>query len=255
MAFQILKCENCGAQIERDEDRDFYCPYCGFKYVKKDEIHNTNITNNQSLIKFFIGDTAKEEIDNDKVNGYLLRMYDAMELGNYSEARELCNQIIIKDPYNKIAMTIKGFLTNILKQENGRYRKVEFNDVATFVEYLVDDNTINDHIEIFDLAKRLLETTETMPDQSVLDICKQLRQDVVGLNNDYTQDFLNTLTEFEKGIQKGIEKIETHERELEYYKDCLDIEIRKFKRTKIFYWAEMGVFFLILIIMILSHLK
>lgn len=88
MGLKVLKCENCGAMIERNNNNELFCPNCGYKYTEKEDVNNTYITNNQNITKVFYGNSSKIELDNEKIRGYILRLYDAMELGSYSEARD-----------------------------------------------------------------------------------------------------------------------------------------------------------------------
>lgn len=253
MGLKVLKCENCGAMIERNDNNELFCPNCGYKYTEKEDVNNTYITNNQNITKVFYGNSSKIELDNEKIRGYILRIYDAMELGCYSEVRDYCNSILSKDPYNKIAITVKSFLINILKKENGRYRHIEIKDVFTFVFYLCDRQDINDYIEIFDLAKRLLETTDAVPDKSIIDLCNETRKRVENLNNEYTKEFLDTLTEFQNGISKMLEKIDRDNAELNLYQGILLKETKKFNDLRTGFWLLVFVLSFILIILLNSN--
>lgn len=126
-------------------------------------------------------------------------------------------------------------------------------DVFTFVFYLCDRQDINDYIEIFDLAKRLLETTEAVPDKSIIDLCNETRKRVENLNNEYTKEFLDTLTEFQNGISKMLEKIDRDNAELNLYQGILLKETKKLNDLRAGFWLLVFVFSFILIILLNSN--
>lgn len=78
MKVKVLKCPECGANIEFEEDRNFcFCSYCGCKIViddenKKNVTKNINITKNINKTNRYINETdvirAKSEIDKDRQN-------------------------------------------------------------------------------------------------------------------------------------------------------------------------------------------
>lgn len=253
MALKVLKCENCGAKIEQTTDSEIlFCSHCGAKFSDKNDTYNTFVTNNQNITKVFMGNSAHEENNQEKINGYIQRLYDAMEQGNFSEAKDYCVTILNKDPYNEMAVTVKGFLLNVMKQSNGRYKKLEFEDVYLFVEYITKKQNINDFIEIFDLAKVLLESVATNPSQHVLDLCKEMREKTEALNNDRTANFLTTLSEFQKGIENCLKKEKELNDELEYYRNDLRNARKKLARTKnLFYWVAILPFVILVIIFLI----
>ena len=124
MSIQQTKCNNCGANLEKQEDNRFYCPHCKASYVITDEVNNTYITNNENIVKNFYGDVAvKEELDKGKIDNYFFRAYDYYFSGDFSNAKEYVMKVLTKQPDNIEANILNNVLSRV-KGTNGRYSYV-----------------------------------------------------------------------------------------------------------------------------------
>ena len=67
MAINEIKCKNCGAILNVEDDL-LVCPNCGTKYVMKDDVNNNYVTNNETIIKNYYGSSATKEKNKEKVD-------------------------------------------------------------------------------------------------------------------------------------------------------------------------------------------
>lgn len=212
MAIQVLKCVNCGAKLEKNNNGELFCPCCGFSYSEKDEINNTYITHRENVIKNFYGSAVKQGLDSETIKGYELRIIDAFKNDNLSEARNYCLCIILNSPLNKRAIATKSFIENILRKPDGRYKHLDIYAVFDFVNELCADDEIGSYINIFDLAQALIETVETEPKVTILSLFDKAIADVTALNNPYTTGFLNALSRRKLSAKLAYEMLVTEEK-------------------------------------------
>ncbi len=141
MSIEQTKCKSCGANLERLEDNNFYCPHCKSTYVLSNDVNNTYITNNENIVKNFYGNTAvKNELDNEKIDSYFVRIYDYYFSGDYSNAKEYVMKILTKQS-NNVEANILNNVLNRVKGTNGRYsyigRQLD-NFIPTIKKWIVE---------------------------------------------------------------------------------------------------------------------
>lgn len=117
MAINEIKCKNCGAILDVQDDV-LICSQCGTKYVMKDDINNNYVTNNETIIKNYYGRAATEEKNKEKIKDYLKLAVSNFNVEHYADAKDRLNRVLNKDPSNLDAQII---LDLISKGPNGRY--------------------------------------------------------------------------------------------------------------------------------------
>ena len=102
-------------------------------------------------------------MDELKISGFFDRVRDAICDGNMSEARNYCVCIIEKDPHKKSAITLKRFIEQRLKQENGRYVKniSAYQFGALLTDVLIDKTLVCDN-EILKTCCSIIETMSSI---------------------------------------------------------------------------------------------
>lgn len=117
MAINEIKCKNCGAILNVEDDL-LVCPNCGTKYVMKDDVNNNYVTNNETIIKNYYGSSATKEKNKEKVNNYLTLAISNFNAKQYADAKDRLNRVLNIDPSNVDAQILYELLT---KGTNGRY--------------------------------------------------------------------------------------------------------------------------------------
>ncbi len=236
MAIKVLKCENCGAKLERNDKGILYCPNCGYDYSEKDEINNTYITHRTNIIKNYYGNNNKQGIDQETIKGYEERIIDAFLSNNIPEARNYCLGIIIKMPTNRRAVATKGFIENELRTSDGKYKSVGIAEISTLVSLLCGDDEIFSYIDVFDLATALLNNSTHIAGKNVLSICETMKERVEILNNSYTTEFLSAIEKYRIRVISAIAREEQlyKERQIqaeEYRQKQIEMENTRKKRN------------------------
>lgn len=244
MALNELKCKNCGGKLILFGD-EYVCENCDTSFAKYDNISNTYITNNNNVVKNFYGSSVKQATKEEKIQGYILRLNDAMVDNRISEARNFCISIINLDPYNKYAITIKSFIEKYLRGENGRYKPIRMVEFLYFLDYITFDEELISYINIFDLFKDLLYVIKTVPSDEVIKTCKHLYTCIQNLNNDYTKDFLTVFDEY----INGLEEMNRLKKKDEYAENILKEDLNKLIKISYYLFGSLCliiIFFIIL---------
>lgn len=104
MAFQKLKCPDCGADIELNAEKDFgFCSYCGTKIMLKQviEVHHTGLNPK---------DRKDEEIaEIKKIKDYIYERVD-----DYNELEKLRNLLNSYKPQASLGLGVIGMLSAII---------------------------------------------------------------------------------------------------------------------------------------------
>lgn len=116
MGLIVLKCSNCGAELEIDDDRNLvFCSYCGAKMlVEKQEVNIEGMPTALSLLK---------------------RAKQFEEQGEYEKSREYYNRVLDIDPDNEEAQIglQKKFRLEFI-------RKRQPSNMGTKLEIIVTDS-------------------------------------------------------------------------------------------------------------------
>ena len=164
MALKKAKCESCGANLSINSEGSLYCANCGTKYIQQQDINNTYITKNENIIKNFYGNAAKQEIKNEKIDGYLDRAIEEFKNEQYADARGFCMKILDKDPNNQDAIIIKSLLQ---KQSSRIYVRPNVFNVLSTVNYLLDDDNYKKATKSISLVLYALEKSIEYKDNFV----------------------------------------------------------------------------------------
>lgn len=233
MSIEQTKCKSCGANLERLEDNNFYCPHCKSTYVLTNDVNNTYITNNENIVKNFYGDVAvKSELDNEKISGYFIRAYDDYFSGEYSNAKDFVIRILTKQPNNEEAIILKEVI-NRYKGKNGRYASdnFKFSDLSYILNLWIDRMYYLNTSENFDkLLKGYLDKLSTFiyvrKDYSLslpqcVDMMNILKNKITNCNNsklDYITYLLdNAINEINGEISRQIQRQAEYDKQ--YKKD------------------------------------
>lgn len=145
-------------------------------------------------------------MDNKKIDGYLERMIDEFECGNFSEARMYAINVIDKDPWNHTAIIFKRFIENNLKKSNGRYKhSITCDDFISLINLIINYGGQNKCPEIFVYCKKFLKNISVIPDDKLIEDCKTIIDSLSGITTDSVADFLNYFKKFHDGITKVVE--------------------------------------------------
>ena len=126
MSLDSLKCPDCGAILEKNENDEYICPYCGSKFEKNQDV---NITNEISIhkgdvIHNYYGEAAKSQINKNKIDDYFELILNNMGIHDFSSAGKYTERILNLEPSNKDALNIKPLLNR--QKENGRFNNQQF---------------------------------------------------------------------------------------------------------------------------------
>lgn len=102
----------------------------------------------------FYGNAAKQEIKNEKIDGFLDRAIEEFKNEQYADARSFCMKILDKDPNNQDAIIIK----NLLQKRSSRiYVRPNVFNVLSTVNYLLNDDNYKKATKSISLVLYALE--------------------------------------------------------------------------------------------------
>lgn len=125
MKFAAIKCSECGAKIEIDENKESgFCPNCGTKFLReKKEIKNVINYNKITNIDKQININQEEKIDETKLEKTL---FSLMSNFNFDKAEKLALDILKKIPDNPLA--------NLVIEANFGVKTI-FNNTLSFISF------------------------------------------------------------------------------------------------------------------------
>lgn len=103
MAFIVLKCPSCGAEINLDKNREFgFCSFCGTKIIQDKQIIEHRVINDHSS----------------DVNGYLFLAQRCLEKGDIDAAELYYEKILAIEPTNETANIKLKEIDTIVRIDN-----------------------------------------------------------------------------------------------------------------------------------------
>lgn len=178
MGFVVVKCPNCGAEVNLDESRDFgFCSYCGTKVVQD---------------KIIVEHTGSIRVDrSERLNNLYILARRARDDNNSEKAAQYYDQVLQEDPNsweaNFYSVYFQSMNCKIGEIESAAIRMINCEDtILKLINESVTD--LNEKkAALVDVSKRLLNIS-TILYKSALDNYFGISESI---RNNYTQEMLN----------------------------------------------------------------
>ena len=191
MGFVVLKCSNCGANLEvNDDKKSGFCPYCGAQYVQEEVTNITNIANTE--INNITYGAKSSDTD------YAERIVAFIKVEEYKNAQKLVEEFKTEHSQLGIPYVVSAFFcTSCKPNDKGDYKSFNYKTEET--------NAIKINQQVKDIAQKL--NLEQLTKEQAIVIRNEL-QAIKVPKNDFIQGEHNCFSEWKKA-QKLISDSDT----------------------------------------------